>query len=328
MRHVVIAIFPEVQALDVSGPLDVFSEANAFLDPAAHYTLTLASPDGATVRSSNGMRIVADASLVEATGPYDVALVAGGPALPTQPIDAALVEWLQAVAAQSPCFGSICTGAFALGAAGLLDGRLVTTHWQSSRALAHKFPLARVDHDRIHARDGALVTSAGVTAGIDLALALLAEHHGPVLALAVAKRLVVFTQRQGGQSQFSPFLVASPQEAASPMGRITAHVMAHLAADLSVRSLARVAGMSERNFARMFVQWTDVTPHEFVERARVDVARNLLEVTVTPVKTIAYDCGFTSADRMRRVFASRFGVTPGQYRDSFRVAAPNPHGTN
>jgi transcriptional regulator GlxA family with amidase domain len=243
--------------------------------------------------------------------------------LPQERIDVALLAWLRDVASTCPRFGSICTGAFALGAAGLLDGRTVTTHWQSSTLLARRFRQARVEPDRLFCRDGALITSAGVTAGIDLALALVAEDHGPALALAVAKRLVVFAQRQGGQSQFSPYLVPASRDAADPMARVQAWVMTHLRDDLSVQRLAAVAGMSARNFARLFVQWAEVTPHEFVERARVDVARRQLESSAAPLKTVAFDCGFASADRMRLVFSRRLGVT-GQYRASFKPAAAMP----
>lgn len=317
MRHVVIAIFPGVQALDVSGPLDVFSEANLFVPDGVGYSTQVASRGGLAVRASNGQQLLADLAL-EDGGEFDVALVAGGPALPQQTVDPSLVTWLRDVASRSPRFGSICTGTFALGSAGLLDGRTVTTHWQWSGLLARRFPDARVEADRIHCRDGALITSAGVTAGIDLALALVAEDHGAEVARAVAKRLVVFVQRQGGQSQFSPFLAATSDDAADPMHRAQSHVVANLRGDLSVTALALVAGMSERTFARRFLEWAQATPHEFVERARVDAARHLLESTGAPLKSIAWDCGFASADRMRLVFARRFGVLPTDYRRRFR----------
>lgn len=199
----------------------------------------------------------------------------------------------------------------------MLDGRRVTTHWQHAGQLAAQFPNAHVDFDRIHLRDGRLVTSAGITAGIDLSLALLTEDHGPRVALAVAKRLVVFAQRQGGQSQFSPYLTA-PAVEASPIAKVQAYVMEHIHQSFTVRQLAEVAGMSARNFARVFVQQTRVTPHEFVEQARVDAARQLLESSDAALKAVAYECGFGSADRMRVVFAKRIGVTPVQYRARFR----------
>jgi transcriptional regulator GlxA family with amidase domain len=320
MPTVAIAIFPGVQALDVAGPLDVFSEANGFVSPAQHYEVKLLAADPAPLRASNGMTLVADATFDEAREPFDLALVAGGPALPHKEVpDARLLDWLANVATRCARYGSICTGAFVLGRAGLLDARHVTTHWQHAAQLAEQFPLAHVDFDRIYLRDGNLVTSAGVTAGIDLSLALVAEHHGPHTALAVAKRLVVFAQRQGGQSQFSPYLTA-PADDASPVAKVQAHVMERIRESFTVKQLADVAGMSARNFARVFVQETRVTPHEFVERARVDAARKLLESSDAALKAIAYDCGFGTADRMRIVFTKRIGVTPMQYRERFRSA--------
>ncbi|MBW0446079.1 GlxA family transcriptional regulator [Paraburkholderia phenoliruptrix] len=320
MPTVAIAIFPGVQALDVAGPVDVFSEANRFIAPDARYTVTLLSATQAPLRASNGMTLIADAAFEHAREPFDLALVAGGPALPEgEPPAAPLLDWLTNVAPQCGRYGSICTGAFALGHAGLLDERNVTTHWQHAAQLAAQFPKARVDYDRIYLRDGQLVTSAGVTAGIDLSLALVAEDHGANIALAVAKRLVVFAQRQGGQSQFSPYLTA-PADDTSPVAKVQAHVMEHIHESFTVRQLADVAGMSARHFARVFVQETGVTPHEFVERARVDAARQLLESSAAALKAIAYDCGFGTADRMRIVFVKRIGVTPMQYRERFRAA--------
>ncbi|MFM0606084.1 GlxA family transcriptional regulator [Paraburkholderia sediminicola] len=318
MPTVAIAIFPGVQALDVAGPVDVFSEANRFIAPPDRYKVTLLSAEPGSLRASNGMMLTADATFGKARRPFDLALVAGGPALPGDAApDTRLLEWLSQAATQCERYGSICTGAFALGHAGLLDARNVTTHWQHAAQLAEQFPQARVDFDRIYLRDGNLVTSAGVTAGIDLSLALVAEDHGPHTALAVAKRLVVFAQRQGGQSQFSPYLTASADET-SPVAKVQAHVMERIRESFTVKQLADVAGMSARNFARVFVQETKVTPHEFVERARVDAARKLLESSGAALKTIAYDCGFGTADRMRIVFTKRIGVTPMQYRERFR----------
>jgi transcriptional regulator GlxA family with amidase domain len=228
-----------------------------------------------------------------------------------------LCAWLVDVASRCYRYGSICTGAFALGNAGLLNGRDVTTHWQNAKRLAERFPLARVDLDRIYMRDGNLVTSAGVTAGIDVALALVAEDHGPHVALAVAKRLVVFAQRRGGQSQFSPYL-SVPADESSPVAKVQPYVMEHIGERLSVAQLALVAGMSERHFARAFGQLAQMTPREFVERARVDAARSALESSDRPLKTVAYECGFGTADRMRLVFMRRLGVSPNDYRLSFR----------
>ena len=319
MKTVALLLFPGVQSLDVSGPMDVFAEANAFVGEQDGYRLVTVSTQPYPIRASNGQQLGADLVVAEAGTGYDIVLVAGGPELPTEVERPEVSDWLRKVADKVPRYGSICTGAFLLGRAGLLDGKHATTHWSDAAQLAAQFPLAQVEHDRIHIRDGGLVTSAGVTAGMDLALALVAEDHGPSVALAVAKRLLLVAQRQGGQSQFSPYLhaMASPEALAT---MIQQYVMEHLAESLSVEHLADVAGMSARNFARQFVKDTGVTPAEFVQRARIDAARNMLEGGTLALKTIAYRCGFGSAARMRLVFTQRFGVTPNQYRDSFRVS--------
>jgi len=202
-KTVALVIFPGVQCLDVTGPLDVFAEVNALIGQDNGYQITLVGADLAPFRASNGMLMAADVSFAGARPYYDLLLVAGGPLLPTRGLEACPVEWLKATALLCPHYGSISTGAFVLGQAGLIDGRTVTTHWSNTQMLAEQFPRARVEHDRIYIRDGDLVTSAGVTASIDLALALVQDDHGAELSLAVAKRLVGIAQRLSGQSQFS-----------------------------------------------------------------------------------------------------------------------------
>ncbi|WP_413194819.1 GlxA family transcriptional regulator [Pararobbsia alpina] len=317
MRSIQVAIFPGVQALDVAGPLDVFAEANAFVGEDAGYAISLVAATPDAVLASNGMRLLPHTTFDDTRERAHTALIAGGPALPVEPPGPELIHWLKDYAVTCTRYGSICTGAFALGHAGLLDDRHVTTHWQNAPALATQFPRARVELDRIYIRDDSLVTSAGVTAGIDLSLALVAEDHGPQIALAVAKRLVVYAQRRGGQSQFSPYLSA-PSDDTSPVAKVQAYVMEHIRDRFSVNQLADVAGMSPRHFARTFVQLAEVTPHEFIERARVDTARNLLESSDMALKAVAYESGFGTADRMRIVFMKRLGVTPMVYRESFR----------
>ncbi|UIJ44753.1 GlxA family transcriptional regulator [Sphingomonas cannabina] len=319
---VALVIHRGVQALDVAGPVDVFAEANAFVAEGERYETLLVGPDRSPLRASNSMQLVPDLGFDEASGPYDLVLVAGGPSLPYADPDPAMVAWLRSVPSRTAIYGSICTGAFALGHAGLLDGRRVTTHWQIAARLAACFPAAQVEPDRIYVSDGALITSAGVTAGIDLALALVREHHGAAIAVAVAKRLVVLAQRQGGQSQFSAYLSA-PADPQSPIARMQTWIMENIGRRHTLQSLSDMVGMSTRNLARQFVRETGITPHEYVERARIDAARMLLEGTPLPLKTIAIDCGFGSADRMRLVFVDRLGVTPAQYRSSFQhVPAP------
>jgi transcriptional regulator GlxA family with amidase domain len=318
VTKVAILMLDGVQALDVAGPVDVFAEANAVIGHKDRYEVSLVGKTRKPLRASNGMQLTPDLSLSEATDGFDIVLVAGGPDLPTAPADAAISTWLRAASSRARLHGSVCTGAFVLGHAGLLDGRTVTTHWQNAAQLAARFPAASVEYDRIHLRDGKLVTSAGVTAGIDLALALVREAHGAAVALAVAKRLVVVAQRQGGQSQFSPYLTAAPDNADSPVARVQAYVMANIGARLTLPLLAAELGMSARNLVRLFVAQTGMTPHAFIEGARIDIARNLLEGSALPLKSIAYKCGFVTVDRMRVLFQQRLGVSPAQYRASFR----------
>ncbi|RFZ86131.1 GlxA family transcriptional regulator [Shinella sp. WSJ-2] len=316
MRSVAVVVFPGVQAIDVSGPMDVFEEANAFLPQADRYKVEVVGPKG-TFTASNGMRMEAHRTYDEAVAGYDLVLVAGGPKLPDELPDTAMLDCIRRLSKISARTGSVCTGAFVLGHAGLLGGKRVTTHWQNADALAECFPDAIVDRDRIYVKDGNLLTSAGVTAGIDLALAIVREDCGPETALAVAKRLVVVAQRQGGQSQFSPYIVA-PADPESPLAAISDFVMANLRSRLTVDELADHLHMSRRSFARLFSEQTRTTPAEFVENARLDAARNLLEGSHLALKEIAYKCGFGSPHRMRQVFSRRLGVTPGQYRVSFQ----------
>lgn len=315
-QTVALLIFSGVQSLDVSGPLDVFAEADRFLPPEAHYRLEVIAAEEAPLSCSNGWPVAAHRSYREAAERYDLLLVAGGPALVERDFDPALYAWLREASARAARFGSICNGALMLARAGLLAGRTVTTHWNDAALLARLCPSARVEPDRLYVRDGALYTSAGVTAGIDLALYLLAQDHGGEVALAVAKRLVVFTQRAGGQSQFSPYL-APHAEPSSPLAQVRDYVLAHLDERLSLAVLAGVANMSTRNFSRVFAREAGFTPAEFVERARVDAARAMLEGGSAPLKTIAYRCGFGDLHRMRAVFHRRFGVSPQQYRHQF-----------
>lgn len=321
-RHsVAIVIHDGVQALDVAGPLDVFAEANGFVAPDIGYEMFVVGRETKVMRASNGLAMLPDLDLAGAARRFATVLVAGGPGLPEAEPDAATGIWLREWGTQAQRYGSVCTGAFTLGHAGLLDGKTATTHWQNAGRLAAKFPAARIEHDRIYLRDGSLVTSAGVTAGIDLALALVAEDHGAAIALACAKRLVVTAQRQGGQSQFSPFLLP-PARDGSPLAKIQAHVMENPREPLLVDRLAEIAGVSVRSVARIFATELGITPHEFVERARIDYARNLLEATGLALKAVAYECGFGSPEQMRLVFQRRLGLTPARYRENFRADRP------
>jgi transcriptional regulator GlxA family with amidase domain len=237
-----------------------------------------------------------------------------------QPLPDAVHAWLREATQRAGRFGSICNGALTLARAGLLDNRTVTTHWNDAGALAAMCPTSNVELDRIFIQDDNLYTSAGVTAGIDLCLYLLAQDHGPEVALNVAKRLVVFVQRAGGQSQFSPYLTPYA-EASSPIAQVQQYVLGHLAEDLGVEVLASIAKMSKRNFARIFVRDTGVTPAEFVESARIDAARVMLENSTVPLKTVAFQCGMRDADHLRVAFRRKLGTTPQQYRSHFGAVA-------
>ena len=316
-RPVAIVVPENAQSLDVSGPLDAFLEANRHAPGQCHYLVRLLSTGSDRQVKAGGMSILTSGSIFEDGGSIDTLLVAGTPDYAQAYTSTELHDWLRRRAPQTRRHGSVCTGAFFLGAAGLLDGLKVTTHWQHAAELAERFPAAKVMPDRIYVEDGALWTSAGVTAGIDLALKLIEDDHGRELALTVARRLVVFLKRPGGQSQFSAHLAA--QIAAE--GRIQAvqhWILDHLPLELTVNSLAGRAGMSVRNFTRIFLQEAGITPADFVEMARVDAAKRLLEDTDTPLQRVASRCGFANPDTMRRAFLRRIGTGPSDYRERFR----------
>lgn len=314
-----IIAFSGAQSLDVTGPMDVFAEANRFLAPDRHYSCEVIGIEKGGVRFSNGLTFFPSLHYSEVEKSYDLLLCAGGPDLPQKTFNEDFYFWLNKEVKNSRRFGSICNGAFILARAGLLDGRVVTTHWNDAQALKTVCPTASIEADRLYIQDGKLYTSAGVTAGIDFSLNLVSKDHGPETALNVAKRLLVFTQRTGGQSQFSPFLTAHA-EPTSPVSMTQQHILKNLREHLSVPTLAGIANMSERHFSRLFHQETKITPAEFVERARVDAARTALESTKKPLKVIAYDCGFRGAQHMRSVFVRRLGVSPQQFRLNFSTS--------
>ena len=318
MRTVALVAFSGVQSRDVSGPLDVFAQANRFLLPDSHYRLEVVGLEHGPLRCSNGMTILPDRHFSDAHDAYDLLLVAGGPGLVHQEFADEIYAWLQRVSQKAQRFGSICSGAFILARAGLLDRRTVTIHWNDADTLAALCPTARVEADGLYVEDGSLYTSAGVTAGVDLSLYLLTQDQGSEVALNVAKQLVVFMQRAGGQSQFSPYLTPYA-ESSSPIAQVQQYVLSNLTGDLSVSVLARVANMSGRTLARAFARDAKIPPAEFVEGARVDAARVMLENTASPLKTIAYECGFKDAHRMRGAFKRRLGISPKQYRTTVKA---------
>jgi transcriptional regulator GlxA family with amidase domain len=321
---VVLVVFDGVQMLDVAGPADVLDAANRAIGEPV-YQLMTASVDGAAVRCSNGMVIGPDAALREVRPRGLDTLLVGGAFLPQSDIashasNAVMISELQRLSGAARRTCGVCTGAFLLAAAGLLDGRTVTTHWAFSAPLAGSFPALTVEPDRIFIRDGSVVTSAGVTAGIDLALALVEEDHGAAVARTVARWLVTFVQRPGGQSQFSERL-AAPIAEGSTLRVILDEIVADPAADHRQAELARRASLSERHLRRVFAQQTNTTPARFVERVRVEHARELLEGSGLGADQIAARAGFGCEETMRRAFIRVLGVVPSEYRARFRSTA-------
>ena len=315
MNTVAMALFPDFLLLDMAGPLEVFSIANRYLPAAAHYQILTIGTEPGPLRASNGVVVETDLLLDQAQGAYDVLLVPDGPGAYNE-CHPALLPWLKEAAPRARRFGSICTGAFVLGYAGLLDNHRVTTHWHYTERLIKAFPKAIVETDRIYLQDGRLITSGGVTAGIDLALSIVAQDHGKEVAVEVAKVLLVVMKRQGGQAQFSPMTAAvAPQE--TPITRVQNHVLAHLEQPFTIESMAELAGMSARHFARLFAKDVQMTPMAFLQGARIDRARHLLETTDLPLKTVAFHAGFGSVRHMRFLFSEKLGLNPTQYRQQF-----------
>jgi transcriptional regulator GlxA family with amidase domain len=321
-HHVVLVIFPGLQGLDLIGPLEVFAKANEELGRAA-YDLTVAAVETGPVRTSSGLELTATASLgdllTQPGRPVDTLLVVGGDGTYAAVRDAVLVDGVRQLAARATRITSVCSGAFLLAQAGLLDGRRATTHWSACDLLADAFPAVQVDPDPIFVRDGDVWTSAGVTAGMDLALALVEADHDRDLALAIARQLVLFLRRPGNQSQFSAQLGAQMAER-DGLRDAQRHVAERPDADCSVGALARIALMSERHFTRCFTAEVGVTPARYVERVRVETARRLLEDTDDGVEAIAAACGFGTAETMRRTFLRTLRSSPTEYRRRFRAA--------
>jgi transcriptional regulator GlxA family with amidase domain len=315
-RLVVLVAYEDMQLLDLTGPLEVFAMANRQVPDT--YVVEVVSPEGGMVRSSSGL--VVGTRPLSRRRPIDTLMVIGGQGTLAAMQQEALVRWVRAAAARSRRVTSVCSGAYLLGAAGLLDGRHCTTHWSECERLGRTFPKATVEPDPIFVRDGNVWTSAGITAGMDLALALVEDDLGADVAREVARWLVLFVQRPGGQSQFSAQLAAQHPER-DALRDVVAWMADHLAADLSVPALAGRAGMSTRNFARAFKAELGQTPAAYVETLRVEAARRLLESTTRTVDDIARACGFGTVETMHRTFKRTVRVTPGDYRRHFQCAS-------
>lgn len=317
--------FPHVQILDVTGPLEVFGRTARWLVEHGRrsdlaYEVELLAAVAGPLATSSGLRLVADRPFRAVRGGVDTLLVAGGTGTAAAMRDRDLLAWLRRIAPRVRRLGSVCSGTFILAEAGLLDGRRVTTHWGSCDALARRYPQIVVDPNPIFVRDGTVYTSAGVTAGMDLALALVEEDHGREVALQVARELVLFLRRPGGQSQFSAQLAVQAADR-EPLRELQSWIADHVRKDLSVTALAARVAMSPRNFARVFTREVGVTPVRFVERVRVEAARRRLEESAQGVDAVAAECGFGSAEAMRRVFLRTVRVPPSAYRSRFKSAA-------
>lgn len=317
-RDVILVVFPDIQGLDLIGPAEVFAAANGEVGRAAYRPRVVASHPG-PVATSSMVTIVADEAIAAVRGPIDTLMVVGGDGTYGAVADAHLVDHVARLATDARRVTSVCSGAFVLAQAGLLDGRRATTHWRVCDLLATSFPAVHVEPDPIFVRDGNLWTSAGVTAGMDLALALVEDDLGRDVALAIARRLVMFLRRPANQSQFSAPLRAQAGERDGI--RSAQHVVhEHPDGDCTVAALARVAAMSERNFARCFTAEVGVTPARYVERVRVETARRLLEDTDRGVEAVAAAAGFGTAETMRRAFLRAVRTNPTEYRRRFRAA--------
>ncbi|MEU7278094.1 GlxA family transcriptional regulator [Streptomyces sp. NPDC045431] len=313
-RPVLVVLFDGVQSLDVTGPVEVFAGA-ARLGAVAPYPIRTASLDGEPVRTRSGLRLAADTSLTDAEPPHTL-LVPGGDG--TRAPDPRLIDWLRVHAPRAERLVSVCTGAVLLAQAGLLDGRRVTTHWAFCDRLARDHPAVEVDPEPIFVRDGNLATSAGVTAGIDLALALVEEDLGRDTALTLARHLVVFLRRPGNQAQFSAQLAAQTARR-EPLRELQRFITEHPAADLSVDALAARVSLSPRHFARAFRAETGTTPGRYVDRVRLEHARRLLEDTPEGVQEVARAAGYGTPEAMRRAFVKALGTAPAEYRRRFHA---------
>ncbi|MFJ1877199.1 MULTISPECIES: GlxA family transcriptional regulator [Streptomyces] len=313
-RTVLFVLFDAVQSLDVTGPLEVFMGAEQHAPGT--YRIRTASLDGAPVRTSSGLTLVPDQALDDPLDAHTL-VVPGGQG--TRTPDPALVGWLREHGPRAERLVSVCTGAILLAAAGLLDGRRATTHWAYCDKLARDHPDVEVDPDPIYVRDGHVATSAGVTSGIDLALALVEEDLGREVALGIARHLVVFLRRPGNQAQFSAQLAAQTARR-EPLRDVQRWITEHPDADLTVDSLATRASLSPRHFARAFQTETGMTPGRYVDRVRLEHARRLLEDTTDGIEEISRASGYGTPEAMRRAFVKALGAAPAEYRRRFRPA--------
>lgn len=317
-RRVAIVAFPGVTLLDISGPAQVFAELQAIELPAASYALSYLSTSGGLVPTDVGMMV--DTAPISSVPPnqIDTLVIPGGPGIWALRQDVILMNWISEVLPKARRVASVCLGAFVLAWTGALDGKRAATHWRYCPRLADGFPKTRVEPNAIFVKDGRVWTSAGVSAGIDLALAMIEEDFGHTTALDIARRLVVFLKRPGGQSQFSTVLAAQASDVEGRFSALHAWIIENIAGDLKVETLAERAGMSPRTFARAYTSRTGMTPASGVEALRVETARLLLESSdIRGVVEVARRAGFGDDERMRRAFIRHLGISPSEYRSRF-----------
>lgn len=324
MKRIVMLAFEDAQILDITGPLQILGSPNRGRS-TPRYEIVLAAPKAGPFRTTEGLSLVATASWSDPglLRGIDTLMVAGGEGIDRVRKDKTLLSLVRRAARQARRVVSVCTGAFALAEAGVLDGKRATTHWSRIEQFRREFPDVALEPDAIFVRDGKFWTSAGVTAGMDLALALLREDLGDEVALAVARQHVIFVMRPGGQSQFSAHL--KPE--AYPKGKLSGllrWIPEHAGEDIDVAALAAKANMSERSFARIFVRETGETPARYLERTRIDAARRLLTASDLPIATVAVRSGFGNEERMRRAFQRQLKTSPGAFRARFQPAGASP----
>ena len=322
-----IIAYQGVEILDVTGPMEVFAFSNIiakqkFNSASPPYLIEILAMQPGRLKSSCGLQIIADKAYSEVND-IDTLVIAGTPSIDCLLNDLQLQQWVKKIAPHVNRLVSVCTGAFLLAETGLLTGRRATSHWLYCDRLAKEYPLVHLEPDRIFIRDGHIATSGGITSGIDLSLALVEEDLGNDIALTVARTLVVFLKRPGGQSQFSAYLTSQAKR--NDIRDLQAWIMFNLTEDLRVEHLAEKVFMSPRNFARLFLAETSMTPAKFVELARIDAARHYLCGTQLTIEAIAAQSGFGDSERMRRAFRRQLGITPQDYRERFSAYQPCNH---
>lgn len=319
MRKITVGlvVFPGFQLLDIAGPKDAFAQVKILSSGECEYDMLTIGTTRSPLLSSSGLTVIPDRTIFDPCPNLDTIIVPGGLGIFDVYADSALCDWLKLQSKSCRRLASICNGVFAFGAAGLIDRKSVTTHWMDAVHLSELFPAAKVDPDHIHVKDGIIYTTAGVTAGIDLSLLMVEEDFGKRMAIDVAKYLVVYLRRAGGQSQFSP-LLEMQGDVGTQVQAIQEFVLANLHLDHTLGTLAERAHMSARNLSRLFTKETGLPPMAFLADARIDAARRHLEATEQSIKEIAHRCGFESPDNLRRVFLKRLSISPGEYRQRFR----------